>query len=46
MKSEPVAVTTQEALDESREKMIRIASVEHVELGKEHHGAVNHGPSA
>ena len=33
MKSEPVAVTTQEALYGSREKAMRIASVEKVELG-------------
>ena len=33
MKSEPVAVTTQEALYGSREKARRIASVEKVELG-------------
>ena len=33
MKSEPVAVTTQEAIDWSREKAMRIASAEQVELG-------------
>ena len=33
MKSEPEAVTTQEALDGSREKVMRIASVEQIELG-------------
>ena len=33
MKSEPVAVTTQEAVDGYREKAMRIASVEQVELG-------------
>ena len=33
MKSEPAAVTTQEAIDGSREKVIRIASVEQIELG-------------
>ena len=33
VKSEPAAVTTQEAIDESREKVMRIASVEKVELG-------------
>ena len=38
-KSEPVAVTTQEAVDGYREKAMRIASVEH-------HGAVNHGSGA
>ena len=32
-KSEPVAVTTQEAIDGYREKAIRIASVEQIELG-------------
>ena len=32
-KSEPVAVTTQEAVDGYREKAMRIASIEHVELG-------------
>ena len=31
--SEPVAVTTQEAVDGYREKALRIASVEQVELG-------------
>ena len=40
-KSEPVAVTTQEAIDGYREKTRRIASVEQIELGK-HNGAVNH----
>ena len=33
MKSEPAAVTTQEAIDGSREKVMRIASVEQIELG-------------
>ena len=33
MKSEPAAVTTQEAIDGSREKAMRIASVERIELG-------------
>ena len=33
MKSEPVAVTTQEAVDGYREKAMRIASVERIELG-------------
>ena len=33
VKSEPAAVTTQEAIDGSREKVMRIASVEQVELG-------------
>ena len=32
MKSEPAAVTTQEAIDGSREKVMRIASVEQIEL--------------
>ena len=32
-KSEPTAVTTQEAVDGYREKAIRIASVEQIELG-------------
>ena len=32
-KSEPVAVTTQEAIDGYREKARRIASVEQIELG-------------
>ena len=32
-KSEPVAVTTQEAVDGYREKARRIASVEQIELG-------------
>ena len=34
MKSESAAFTTQEAIDGSREKAMRIASVEHVELVK------------
>ena len=34
MKSDPVAVTTQEAIDGSCEKVMRIASVEQVELGE------------
>ena len=33
MKSEPAAVTTQDAIDGSREKVMRIASVEQIELG-------------
>ena len=33
MKSEPAAVTTQEAIDGSREKVMRIARVEQIELG-------------
>ena len=33
VKSEPVAVTTQEAVDGRREKAMRIASVEQIELG-------------
>ena len=33
MKSEPAAVTTQEAIDGSRKKVMRIASVEQIELG-------------
>ena len=33
VKSEPVAVTTQEAVDGRREKVMRIASVEQIELG-------------
>ena len=33
VKSEPTAVTTQEAVDGYREKAIRIASVEQIELG-------------
>ena len=33
MQSEPAAVTTQEAIDGSREKVMRIASVEQIELG-------------
>ena len=33
MKSEPVAVTTQEAVDGHCEKAMRIASVEQIELG-------------
>ena len=33
LKSEPAAVTTQEAIDGSREKVMRIASVEQIELG-------------
>ena len=33
VKSEPVAVTTQEAVDGHCEKTMRIASVEHIELG-------------
>ena len=33
MKSEPLAVTTQEAVDGYREKAMRIASVEQIELG-------------
>ena len=33
VKSEPMAVTTQEAVDGYREKAMRIASVEHIELG-------------
>ena len=33
VKSEPVAVTTQEAIDGRREKAMRIASVEQIELG-------------
>ena len=33
VKSEPVAVTTQEAVDGQCEKAMRIASVEHIELG-------------
>ena len=33
MKSEPVAVTAQEAVDGRREKAMRIASVEQIELG-------------
>ena len=33
VKSEPVAVTTQEAVDGHCEKAMRIASVEHIELG-------------
>ena len=32
-KSEPAAVTIQEAIDGSREKVMRIASVEQIELG-------------
>ena len=32
-KSEPMAVTTQEAVDGYREKAMRIASIEHIELG-------------
>ena len=32
VKSEPVAATTQEAVDGHREKAMRIASVEHIEL--------------
>ena len=34
MKSEPVAVTTEEAVDGHCEKAMRIASVEQIELGK------------
>ena len=34
VKSQPVAVTTQEAVDGHCEKAIRIASVEQIELGK------------
>ena len=33
VKSEPVAVTTKEAVDRHREKAMRIASVEQIELG-------------
>ena len=33
MKSEPPAVTAQEAIDGSREKVMRITSVEQIELG-------------
>ena len=33
MKSEPVAATTQEAVDGHREKAVRIASVQQIELG-------------
>ena len=33
VKSEPMAVTTQEAVDGYREKAMRIASIEHIELG-------------
>ena len=33
VKSEPMAVTTQEAVDGYREKAMRIASVEQIELG-------------
>ena len=33
MNSEPAAVTTQEAIEWSREKVMRIASVEQIELG-------------
>ena len=42
VKSEQMAVTTQEAVDGYREKAMRIASVEHIELGNMN-GVVNHG---
>ena len=42
VKSEPVAVTTQEAVDGYCEEAMRIASVETNRAGQ-HHGAVNHG---
>ena len=45
VKSEPAAVTTQEAVDGYREKAMRNAGVEQNRIGQ-HHGVVNHGSCA